>query len=228
MVKARLAARERRAAAPRPAPAHRPAVPDAQRPMIEGMVSRLATRLATQRRQRRRVGAPYSRLFGAASDGQGQGGARRGAQGARPATAARSQVWTRSRANSASEARIDPPRPPPDPDRGRPRRRRRGGGDCALCAQRQHRVLLQPERSRPRKRCAPGARLRVGGLVKANSVVKSADETLAFVVTDGAHDLKVAYQRPAAGPVPRGSGRRRRGRAGRRRQLARRDHSRQA
>jgi cytochrome c-type biogenesis protein CcmE len=40
----------------------------------------------------------------------------------------------------------------------------------------------------------PGERLRVGGLVKAGSVVKSADEKVAFVVTDGAHDLKVAYQ----------------------------------
>jgi cytochrome c-type biogenesis protein CcmE len=40
----------------------------------------------------------------------------------------------------------------------------------------------------------PGARLRVGGLVKTGSVVKSAGETVAFVVTDGAHDLKVAYQ----------------------------------
>ncbi|HTZ66891.1 MAG TPA: cytochrome c maturation protein CcmE, partial [Roseiarcus sp.] len=39
-----------------------------------------------------------------------------------------------------------------------------------------------------------GARLRVGGLVKAGSVVKSADQTVAFVVTDGAHDLKVSYR----------------------------------
>ena len=39
-----------------------------------------------------------------------------------------------------------------------------------------------------------GARLRVGGLVKTGSVVKSAGETVAFVVTDGAHDLSVSYQ----------------------------------
>jgi cytochrome c-type biogenesis protein CcmE len=44
------------------------------------------------------------------------------------------------------------------------------------------------------KAAQPGARLRVGGLVKTGSVVKSADQTVAFVVTDGAHDLKVAYQ----------------------------------
>jgi cytochrome c-type biogenesis protein CcmE len=40
----------------------------------------------------------------------------------------------------------------------------------------------------------PGARLRVGGLVKTGSVVKSPGETVAFVVTDGAHDLAVSYQ----------------------------------
>jgi cytochrome c-type biogenesis protein CcmE len=35
---------------------------------------------------------------------------------------------------------------------------------------------------------------RIGGLVKTGSVVKSADQTVAFVLTDGAHDLKVDYQ----------------------------------
>jgi cytochrome c-type biogenesis protein CcmE len=44
------------------------------------------------------------------------------------------------------------------------------------------------------KAALPGARLRVGGLVKPGSVVKSAGQTVAFVVTDGANDLKVAYQ----------------------------------
>jgi cytochrome c-type biogenesis protein CcmE len=44
------------------------------------------------------------------------------------------------------------------------------------------------------KGAPPGARLRVGGLVKMGSVVKSADQRVVFVVTDGAHDLKVAYQ----------------------------------
>ena len=44
------------------------------------------------------------------------------------------------------------------------------------------------------KALAPGARLRIGGLVKTGSVVKSADQNVAFVLTDGAHDLKVAYQ----------------------------------
>jgi cytochrome c-type biogenesis protein CcmE len=44
------------------------------------------------------------------------------------------------------------------------------------------------------KALGPGARLRVGGLVKTGSVVRSAGETVAFVVTDGAHDLNVSYQ----------------------------------
>jgi cytochrome c-type biogenesis protein CcmE len=43
------------------------------------------------------------------------------------------------------------------------------------------------------KALTPGARLRVGGLVKSGSVVKSAGQTVAFVVTDGANDLKVSY-----------------------------------
>jgi cytochrome c-type biogenesis protein CcmE len=44
------------------------------------------------------------------------------------------------------------------------------------------------------KALGPGARLRVGGLVKTGSVVKSGDEKVAFVVTDGAHDVRVSYQ----------------------------------
>jgi cytochrome c-type biogenesis protein CcmE len=44
------------------------------------------------------------------------------------------------------------------------------------------------------KAVAPGARLRIGGLVKVGTVVKSADQNVAFALTDGAHDLKVAYQ----------------------------------
>jgi cytochrome c-type biogenesis protein CcmE len=44
------------------------------------------------------------------------------------------------------------------------------------------------------KAAQPGARLRVGGLVKPGSVVKSADQTVAFVVTDGTNDVKIAYQ----------------------------------
>ena len=44
------------------------------------------------------------------------------------------------------------------------------------------------------KALRPGVRLRVGGLVKPGSVVKSAGETVAFVVTDGANNVSVSYQ----------------------------------
>jgi cytochrome c-type biogenesis protein CcmE len=44
------------------------------------------------------------------------------------------------------------------------------------------------------KALKPGARLRVGGLVKTGSLIKSGGENVAFVVTDGANDLKVGYQ----------------------------------
>ncbi len=64
--------------------------------------------------------------------------------------------------------------------------------------------------------------------MKTGSVVKSADQNVAFVLTDGAHDLKVAYQgllpdlfREGQGVVAEGVLR-----AGRR--DARRDDSRQA
>ncbi len=44
------------------------------------------------------------------------------------------------------------------------------------------------------KAVQPGARLRVGGLVKAESVTKLPGENVSFVVTDGANELSVAYQ----------------------------------
>jgi cytochrome c-type biogenesis protein CcmE len=44
------------------------------------------------------------------------------------------------------------------------------------------------------KAVPPGARLRVGGLVKAQSLIKLSGENVAFVVTDGANELEVAYQ----------------------------------
>jgi cytochrome c-type biogenesis protein CcmE len=40
----------------------------------------------------------------------------------------------------------------------------------------------------------PGSRLRVGGLVKADSLIKLSGENVAFVVTDGANELTVAYR----------------------------------
>ena len=44
------------------------------------------------------------------------------------------------------------------------------------------------------KAVQPGARLRVGGLVKANSLIKLSGDNVTFVVTDGAKDVTVAYQ----------------------------------
>jgi cytochrome c-type biogenesis protein CcmE len=40
----------------------------------------------------------------------------------------------------------------------------------------------------------PGARLRVGGLVKADSLIKLSGDNVTFVVTDGVKDVTVAYR----------------------------------
>ena len=44
------------------------------------------------------------------------------------------------------------------------------------------------------KNVAPGARVRIGGLVETGSLVKSAGERIDFSITDGAKSVKVAYQ----------------------------------
>jgi cytochrome c-type biogenesis protein CcmE len=44
------------------------------------------------------------------------------------------------------------------------------------------------------KNLAPGARLRIGGLVKAGSLVKSEGQKAAFTITDNANDVAVSYQ----------------------------------
>ena len=44
------------------------------------------------------------------------------------------------------------------------------------------------------KAVQPGARLRVGGLVKASSLIKLSDDSVTFAVTDGAKDVTVAYR----------------------------------
>ena len=64
----------------------------------------------------------------------------------------------------------------------------------ALYALRDNIVFFYSPTEVVEKAVQPGARLRVGGLVKADSLVKSSGENIAFVVTDGANDLKVAYQ----------------------------------
>jgi len=64
----------------------------------------------------------------------------------------------------------------------------------ALYALRDNIVFFYSPSEIAEKAVEPGARLRVGGLVKDGSLVKSSGQNVAFVVTDGAHDLKVAYQ----------------------------------
>jgi cytochrome c-type biogenesis protein CcmE len=69
-----------------------------------------------------------------------------------------------------------------------------GAAGLALYALRDSIVFFYSPSEVVEKALEPGARLRVGGLVKTGSVVKSAGERVAFVVTDGAHDLGVSYQ----------------------------------
>jgi cytochrome c-type biogenesis protein CcmE len=64
----------------------------------------------------------------------------------------------------------------------------------ALYALRDNIVFFYSPTEVAEKAVQPGARLRVGGLVKADTLVKSSGQNIVFVVTDGAHDLKVAYQ----------------------------------
>ena len=64
----------------------------------------------------------------------------------------------------------------------------------ALYALRDNIVFFYSPSDIAEKALQSGARLRVGGLVKAGTLVKSPGQNVAFVVTDGAHDLKVAYQ----------------------------------
>ena len=44
------------------------------------------------------------------------------------------------------------------------------------------------------KHLSPGARIRIGGLVKTGSVQRGDDLRIKFKVTDGAHDIAVRYQ----------------------------------
>ena len=44
----------------------------------------------------------------------------------------------------------------------------------------------------------PGARVRIGGLVKVGSLIKSEGDKISFLITDNAHDVAVTYQ----GAVP--------------------------
>jgi cytochrome c-type biogenesis protein CcmE len=64
----------------------------------------------------------------------------------------------------------------------------------ALYALRDNIVFFYSPTEVVEKSVQPGARLRVGGLVKADSLIKLAGDNVTFVVTDGANDVTVAYQ----------------------------------
>ena len=70
---------------------------------------------------------------------------------------------------------------------------------------------------------APGTRIRLGGLVANNSLVKGADGSVRFVVTDGKSFGPGRLSRHPARPLPRRAGGRRGG-CGGGRQVARRRH----
>ena len=64
----------------------------------------------------------------------------------------------------------------------------------ALYALRDNIVFFYSPTEVAEKSVQPGSRLRVGGLVKTDTLVRSEGQKVDFVVTDGAHDLKVDYQ----------------------------------
>ena len=64
----------------------------------------------------------------------------------------------------------------------------------ALYALRDNIVFFYSPTEVVQKAVQPGARLRVGGLVKADSLIKLSGDNVAFVVTDGPNDVTVAYQ----------------------------------
>jgi cytochrome c-type biogenesis protein CcmE len=64
----------------------------------------------------------------------------------------------------------------------------------ALYALRDNIVFFYSPSEVAEKSAPPGTRLRVGGLVKPDTLVKLSGQNIVFVVTDGAHDLKVVYQ----------------------------------
>jgi cytochrome c-type biogenesis protein CcmE len=64
----------------------------------------------------------------------------------------------------------------------------------ALYALRDNIVFFYGPSELAQKDLSPGARLRVGGLVKPGTLVKSEGERASFVITDNAHDVAVTYQ----------------------------------
>ena len=67
-------------------------------------------------------------------------------------------------------------------------------GGIALYALRDNIVFFYSPTEAAQKALAAGARLRVGGLVKADSLIKLSGDSVTFVVTDGTNEMTVAYQ----------------------------------
>jgi cytochrome c-type biogenesis protein CcmE len=63
-----------------------------------------------------------------------------------------------------------------------------------LLAMRQSIVFFNSPTEIAEQHAAPGARLRIGGLVKDGSVERGADLRISFAVTDGKSDVAVTYQ----------------------------------
>jgi cytochrome c-type biogenesis protein CcmE len=68
----------------------------------------------------------------------------------------------------------------------------------ALYALRDSIVFFYGPSELAQKNVQAGARLRIGGLVKAGSLVKSDNEKISFMITDNVHEVAVTYQ----GQVP--------------------------
>jgi cytochrome c-type biogenesis protein CcmE len=64
----------------------------------------------------------------------------------------------------------------------------------ALYALRDNIVFFYGPSELAQKNIEPGVRLRIGGLVKQGSLVKSEGDKASFVITDNAHDVAVTYQ----------------------------------
>jgi len=62
-----------------------------------------------------------------------------------------------------------------------------------LVALRDNVVFFRTPTELAEKSMAPGARLRIGGLVEQGSLVRGAGQTVAFSVTDQVHEIKVRY-----------------------------------
>ena len=101
------------------------------------------------------------------------------------------------------------------------------GGNRALCDCATTIVFFYSPSEIAEKAVQPGARLRIGGLVKADTLVKSSGQNVAFVVTDGAHELRVAYQGLLPDLFREGQGVVAEGVLGGARRASRRNHSRQ-